>query len=196
VRLRAKYAGDTGRSSQYNQAGSSNINHKEVRLRNNKKHWVLLFGLIILLLSSAVGCGQPGFTTYNNETEGYSISYPLSWKGEVSKDGTTFLITSPSRTASVMIYVAAPMAAKDAATRWTMALGTNWSEITLLENKPMQGFWSWYLSYDYEAATGPFHGEAYFKSTADHLYKLDTAGDADGYKNYPFSTIISSFKLK
>ena len=77
-----------------------------------------------------------------------------------------------------------------------MSLGTNWSEIILLENKPMQGFWSWYLSYDYEAETGRFHGEAYFKSTADHLYKLDTAGDTDGYKNYPFSTIISSFKLK
>jgi hypothetical protein len=60
----------------------------------------------------------------------------------------------------------------------------------------MEGLWNWYLSYDYEAATGRFHGEAYFKSTADHVYKLDTAGDAAGYKNYPFSTIISSFKLK
>ena len=165
-------------------------------MRNNKKHWVLLFGLIIILLSSAVGCGQPGFTTYNNDVEGYSISYPLNWKVEVSEDGTRCLITSPTRTGSIMIDVEAPMTAKDAATRWTMSLGTNWSEIILLENKPMQGFWSWYLSYDYEAATGPFHGEAYFKSTADHLYKLDTAGDADGYKNYPFSTIISSFKLK
>ena len=165
-------------------------------MRNNRKHWILLFGLIIPLLGSVVGCGQPGFTTYNNDVEGYSISYPLNWKVEVSKDGTTCLITSPSRTASLMIYVAASMAAQDAAQRWLISLGTNWSEITLLENKPMQGFWSWYLSYDYEAATGPFHGEAYFKSTADHLYKLDTAGDADGYKNYPFSTIISSFKLK
>lgn len=165
-------------------------------MRNNKKHWVLLFGLIILLLSSAVGCGQPGFTTYDNETEGYSISYPLNWKVEVSEDGTRCLITSPTRTGSIMIDVEAPMTAKDAATRWTMSLGTHWSEITQLENKPMEGLWNWYLSYDYEADTGPFHGEAYFKSTADHVYKLDTAGDAAGYKNYPFSTIISSFKLK
>jgi hypothetical protein len=174
---------------------SSNINHKEVRVRNNK-HWALLLGLIVLLLSSAVGCGQPGFTTYNNDIEGYSISYPLSWGVEVSKDGTTFLITSPSRTASLMIYVADSMSTQDAAQRWLMSLGTHWSEIAQIENKPMEGFWNWYVSYDYNADTGPFHGEAYFKSTADHLYRLDTAADSAGYKNYPFSTIISSFKLK
>jgi hypothetical protein len=160
------------------------------------KHWVLLFGLIILLLSSAVGCGQPGFTTYNNDMEGYNISYPLSWKVEVSTDGTTCLIRSPSRTASVMIYVAASMAAQDAAQRWLMSLGTNWSEITQIENKPMEGFWNWYVSYDYEADTGPFHGEAYFKNIAGHLYRLDTAADSAGYNSYPFSAIISSFKLK
>jgi len=165
-------------------------------LRNNRKHWILLFGLIIPLLGSVVGCGQPGFTTYNNDVEGYSISYPLSWKVEVSKDGTTCLITSPSRTASLMIYVAASMAAQDAAQRWLMSLGTHWSEITQIENKPMEGLWNWYVSYDYEAATGPFHGEAYFKSTADHLYRLDTAADSAGYNSYPFSSIISSFKLK
>ena len=64
------------------------------------------------------------------------------------------------------------------------------------DNKAMEGFWNWYVAYDYEADTGPFHGEAYFKSTADHLYRVDTAADKNGYNNYPFSTIISSFKLK
>jgi len=195
-RLSVKYAGDTWHRSQYNQGYLSNINHKEVRVRNNKKHWVLLLGLIVMLLGSAIGCGQPGFTTYNNDVEGYSISYPLSWKVEVSTDGTTCLITSPSRTASVMIYVAASMAAQDAAQRWLMSLGTHWSEITQIENKPMEGFWNWYVSYDYEADMGQFHGEAYFKSTADHLYRLDTAADSARYKTYPFSAIISSFKLK
>jgi hypothetical protein len=77
-----------------------------------------------------------------------------------------------------------------------MSLGTHWSEITQIENKPMEGFWNWYVSYDYEADTGPFHGEAYFKSTAGHLYRLDTAADSAGYNSYPFSAIISSFKLK
>ncbi|MCJ7791458.1 MAG: hypothetical protein MUP49_03460 [Dehalococcoidia bacterium] len=167
-------------------------------MRNNKKQWFLLFGLIILLLSSAVGCGQPGFTTYNNETEGYSISYPLNWKVEVSKDWTVYYISSPTRRASVKIVVVEGMTARAAANYLIMSIteGTPGKEVTLIEDKPMQGAWDWYLSYDYEAAIGPFHGEAYFKSTADHLYRLDTAGDAAGYKNYPFSTIISSFKLK
>jgi hypothetical protein len=165
-------------------------------VRKNKNCWFLLSGLIVLLISYAVGCGQPGFTTYNNDIEGYSISYPLSWKSEVSNDGTTFLITSPSRTASVMVYVAASMSAQDAAQRWLMSLGTHWSEITLIENKPLEGFWNWYVSYEYKADTGTFHGEAYFKNTADHLYKLDTAAESAGYNTYPFPTIISSFKLK
>jgi hypothetical protein len=194
--LRLKLAGDTWRRSQYNHAGLSNNNRKEAQVRKNKNYWFLLLGLIVLLLSSAVGCGQPGFTTYTNDLGGYSISYPLSWGVEVSKDGTTLLITSPTRVASLMIYVANSMSAQTAAQYWIMSLGTHWSEIAQIENKPMEGFWNWYVSYDYEADTGPFHGEAYFKSTADHLYRLDTAADSAGYKNYPFSTIISSFKLK
>lgn len=165
-------------------------------MRNNKKYWFLLFGLIVLLLSSVAGCGQPGFTTYKNDVEGYSISYPLSWKSEVSTDGTTFLVTSPSRTGSVMIYVAASMSAQNAAQYWIMSLGTHWSQIAQIENKPMEGFWNWYVSYDYNADTGQFHGEAYFKSTAGHLYRLDTAADSAAYNTYPFSAIISSFKLK
>jgi len=88
------------------------------------------------------------------------------------------------------------MTAQDAAQRWLISLGTHWGEIAQLENKPMDGFWNWYVSYDYEAGTGPFHGEAYFKSTSDHLYRLDTAADSAGYDSYPFATIISSFKLK
>ncbi|HEX7364315.1 MAG TPA: hypothetical protein VF366_04010 [Dehalococcoidia bacterium] len=165
-------------------------------MKHNKKYWFLLFGLVVLLLTSAAGCGQPGFTTYNNDVEGYSISYPLSWGVEVSKDGTICLITSPTRVASVMIYVADSMSAQTAAQYWLMSLGTQWYEITQIENKPMEGTWNWYVSYDYEANTGPFHGEAYFKSTADHLYRLDTAADSAGYGTYPFSAIVSSFKLK
>jgi len=165
-------------------------------VRNNKKHMVLLFGIIVLLLSSAAGCGQPGFTTYNNDVEGYSTSYPANWKAEVAKDATVFIIKSPSLFASVRVDVIGAMPAQEAAQRWIMAMGTGSTEFALLENKPMQGFWNWYVSYDYDVGTGPFHGEAYFKSTAGHLYRLDTAADSAGYNNYPFSTIISSFKLK
>ena len=198
-RLSVKYAGDTWHRSQYNQGYLSNINHKEVRVRNNKKHWVLLLGLIVMLLGSAIGCVQPGFTTYNNDIEGYSISYPLNWQVEVSEDGTVYYISSPTRRASVKIVVVEGMTARAAANYLVMSIteGTPGKEVTLIEDKPMQGAWDWYLSYEYETSYyETFRGEAYFKQTEKHLYRLDTAGDADGYKNYPFSTIISSFKLK
>jgi hypothetical protein len=165
-------------------------------VRKNKSYWFLLSGLIVLLLSSAIGCGQPGFTTYNNDVEGYSISHPLNWDAEIAKDSTILVLKSPTRLASVRIDVIDAMPAQQAAQRWVMAMGTGSADFALLENKPMEGAWNWYVSYDYEAQIGRYHGEAYFKSTADHVYKLDTAGDKDKYDTYPFPTIISSFKLK
>jgi hypothetical protein len=165
-------------------------------VRDNRKYGFLLLGLIGLLISSLVACGMPGYTTYTNDKAGYTISYPLSWKVEVSKDGTRCLITSPTRRGSVMIDVAEGMTARDAAQRWLISIGTTWGEVTKLEDKPMKGSWDWYLSYDYEADFGMFHGEAYFKQTETHLYKLDTAGLKEEYSNYPFNTIISSFKLR
>jgi len=161
-----------------------------------RKFWFLLIGLVVLLSGAAVSCGQPGYTTYVNDVEGYSISYPLNWKAEVSKDSTVYIIKSPSSFGSVRIDVIGVMSAQQAAQRWVMAMGTGNADFALLENKPAEGNWDWYVSYDYDAGFGPYHGEAYFKSTQDHVYKLDTAGDAARYSSYPFATIISSFKLK
>lgn len=165
-------------------------------MKNHKKYCFLFFGLIVLLLSAAVGCGQPGFTPYNNDVGGYSISYPLNWTAEISKDSTIYIIKAPSLVASLRIDVIGTTPAQQAAQRWVMAMGTGSAEFALLENKPMEGFWNWYLSYDYQGDIGQYHGEAYFKTTADHTYKLDTVGPKDKYDTYPFSTIISSFKLK
>ena len=163
---------------------------------NNKKYWFLLLGLISLLLSFFVACGKPGYIKYTDDKFGYTVSYPYTWQVEVSQDGTRFLVASQTRRASVMIDVAAPMTAQDAAKRWIMSLGTQWSQITLLEDKPMEGSWDWYLSYDYEAQYGFYHGEAYFKQTEMNLYKLDTAALKGEYSSYPFNAIISSFKLR
>jgi hypothetical protein len=163
---------------------------------NRKKYWLLVLGLTSLLLGFFVACGKPGYIKYTNDQFGYTVSYPYTWQAQVSKDGTTWEIEPQTRRASVMIYVAEPMTAEDAAKRWIMSLGTYWSEITVLENKPMEGSWDWYLSYDYEAQYGLYHGEAYFKQTEKHLYRLDTTGLKGEYSNYPFNTIISSFKLR
>jgi hypothetical protein len=166
-------------------------------VRNNQRFWVLLLGLIVLLLSFVINsCGLGGYTTYKNEKAGYSISYPLSWSSQVSEDGKILFMQSKSRLASVRIDVFDVMTAQQAAQRWIIAMGTGSLDFALLENKPMEGLWNWYLSYDYEASTGMFHGEAYFKTTAEHTYKLDTAGDMENYETYPFPKIVSSFKLK
>ncbi len=157
----------------------------------------LLIGIAVAAIGAAVGCGQqPGFTTYINDIGGYSVSYPANWVGEISKDSTLYVIKSPSHLASVRIDVIMPMSAQSAAQRWIIAMGTGYSDFALLENKPLEGFWNWYVSYDYQSDIGRYHGEAYFKSTPDHVYKLDTAGDAGGYDTYPFSAIVSSFKLE
>lgn len=87
------------------------------------------------------------------------------------------------------------MSAQTAAQFWMMSLGTHWGQIAQLENKAMSDSWNWYTSYDYEADTGQFHGEAYFMSTADHTYRLDTAARKDEYSSYPFQYMISTFKL-
>jgi hypothetical protein len=165
-------------------------------VRSYKKYCFLILGLVVLMFSSLAACSMPGYTKYTNKEFGYTISYPISWQVEIAEDATRCVLTSPSHKASVMIDVVGPMTAEDAAKRWIMAMGTTWTEITLFENKPMQGFWDWYLSYDWEAYLGTYHGEAYFKQTKTHVYRLDTAGDVEGYKGYPFPTMISSFKLQ
>ena len=155
----------------------------------------LLLSLVVLMIGAAISCGQPGFTTYTNDVGGYTVSYPVNWTAEVSKDSNIYVIKSPSHLASVRIDVIMPMSAQQAAQRWITAMGTGSAEFALLENKPMEGFWNWYVSYDYQADIGQYHGEAYFKSTTDHVYKLDTAGELQRYDTYPFPAIISSFKL-
>ncbi len=166
-------------------------------MRNCKRRWLPFFCLIlaVLWLSSAVACGKPGYIVYTNDKFGYAISYPYNWQLEVTEDATACVIKSPSRKASVRIDVTKTLPARDAANRWIMAMGTAWGEVTLLEDKPMKNFWEHYLSYDYDTDFGRYHGEAYFKQTATYLYKLDTAADQPGYDRYPFSSIISSFKL-
>jgi hypothetical protein len=163
---------------------------------SNRKYLFLVLGLFVLLLSSLIACGI-GYTTYTNDKAGYSISYPVNWKVQVSEDGTKCLIISPTRKASVMIDVVEGMTAREAANYWLISEGTAWGEVAKLEDRPMEGFWDWYLAYEYMANYDePFHGEAYFKQVDNRVYKLDTAGDKDRYGSYPFARMISTFKLR
>src|SRR4030042_2179320 len=108
----------------YNLADSLYVYQKEVEMRNKNRNWILIFGLIVLLLGSGVGCGKPTVTTYNNEAQGYSISYPVSWQSEVTEDAKIFVTKSPSILASVRVDVIDPVPAQQAAQRGVMAMGT------------------------------------------------------------------------
>ena len=166
-------------------------------MRSYREYLFPILGFIILSLGLFVACGKPGYVSYENDKMGYAISYPLNWQVEFSEDQTVVYIKSPAGRGSVKIDVAGPISAKAAANYFlaSIAEGTPGKTVTQFENKPMQDFWDWYLSYDWEAEYGLYHGEAYFKQTEKHLYKLDTAADKTSYENYDFNAIISTFKL-
>ena len=75
-------------------------------------------------------------------------------------------------------------------------MATQWEELTRYDNKKLEGQWDWYLSYGWVTNAGvEFMGQAFFKYTTKYIYKLDTAAKSLEYDEYPFNTIVSSFKL-
>lgn len=164
-------------------------------MRNTKALLLLLPGFIILLLSQVIACGESHPTTYTNDDWGYAISYPNNWQVEMADGEKTFLVSSPYGLGSLRIDVIEAVPAETAATSWLMGIGTTLGSVTLLDNRMMQGMWDWYLCYEYMTDYGEFHGEAFFKRTETHLYKLDTVGEKSKYDTYAFDSIISTFKL-
>lgn len=175
-------------------------------MRNSKNLLFLLLGFIAFPLSVAIACdgagttssSQPSFATYTNEDWGYAIGYPFYWQTKVVDSKETNLIPPAQYRGYVGIYVTddTTLAVSTAAQRWLMAISSTWNNVSLLDERMMQGPWDWYLSYDYEADYGEeFHAETYFKKTATGLYKIDTVGEKWRYDSYPFNTIISTFQL-
>ncbi len=165
-------------------------------MRNSKELLFLLVGLIILLLSAVTACGETHSTTYTNENWGYAITYPKEWQVEVADGEKIFLVRPPyDIKGSLMIEVIGTYSAETAAANWLMGVGTAHGSVTLLEGRVMQGMWDYYLCYEYVTDYGEFHGEAFFKQTETHLYKLDTVGEKSKYDTYAFDSIISTFKL-
>jgi len=164
-------------------------------MRNTKELALLLVGFIILLLSTVTACGESHSTTYTNDDWGYAITYAKGWQVEVADAEKTFLVSSPYGWGSLRIDVIEACPAETAAENWLMLIGTKYGSVTLLEGRVMQGMWDHYLCYEYVTDYGEFHGEAFFKQTETHLYKLDTVGETSKYDTYAFDAIISTFKL-
>ena len=164
-------------------------------MRNTEALLLALPGFIILLLSQVIACGESHSTTYTNDDWGYAISYPNNWQVEMADGEKTFLVSAPYDSGSLRIDVIEAVLAETAATSWLVGIGTTLGSVTLLDNRMMQGMWDWYLCYEYMTDYGQFHGEAFFKRTETHLYKLDTVGEKLKYDSYRFDSIISTFKL-
>ena len=164
-------------------------------MRNTKALLLLLPGFIILLLSQVIACGESHSTTYTNENWGYAITYPNEWRVEVANGEKTFLVSAPYDSGSLRIDVIEAYPAETAAENWLMLIGTTYGSVTLLDGRVMQGMWDYYLCYEYMTDYNEFHGEAFFKQTETHLYKLDTVGEKSKYDTYAFDSIISTFKL-
>ena len=164
-------------------------------MRKSKELLFLLVGLIILLLSTVTACGETQSTTYTNENWGYAVTYPKGWQVEVADAEKTFLVSSPYGWGSLRIDVIEACPAETAAANWLMGVGTTYGSVTLLDGRVMQGMWDYYLCYEYVTDYNEFHGEAFFKQTETHLYKLDTVGETSKYDSYHFDSIISTFKL-
>ena len=165
-------------------------------MRKRKRLLFPLIGyLIILSLSLVTGCGETHSTSYTNDQWGYTISYPNDWQVEVADAEKTFLVSSPYGWGSLRIDVIEACPAEIAAENWLMLIGTKYGSVTLLDGRVMQGMWDYYLCYEYVTDYNEFHGEAFFKQTETHLYKLDTVGEMWKYDSYRFDPIISTFKL-
>ena len=165
-------------------------------MRNSKESLFLLLGFIIILLSPAIACGEAHSTTYTNDDFGYAISYPNDWQVEVADGEKTFLVRpADDKSGSLRIDVIEARPAETAAQNWLMLIGTTYGSVTLLDRRVMQGMWDYYLCYEYITGYGEFHGEAFFKQTETHLYKLDTVAENTKYDTYSFDSIISTFEL-
>ena len=135
---------------------------------------------------------------YINDEYGYSISYPINWlAGEQSEKEVYILAEDPDQ-AYVSIFVlennTLPMS--EIAKRWLFAVTQNQDNVVIIDSAKMEGLWDWYLSYDYISKwKEDFHAEIFFKQEGTRVYRLDLVGEKAKYADYPFSDILTSFKL-
>jgi N-acetylneuraminic acid mutarotase len=80
----------------------------------SKQQWFWGIGLVLLLLSTSMGCthyyngeepNHPGYTHYFNAAYAYDLSYPSSWELEESDSGTTCHLSTGFGESSQEIFI-------------------------------------------------------------------------------------------
>ena len=141
---------------------------------------------------------QPTLQTYVNDQYGYSVGYPQDWQVDSqSKTHMTFTSSAPDKGYfGIGVLENSTLPISEISKRWLMAVTQMQDNVVLVDTAKMEGLWGWYLSYDYMTKWGEqFHAETFFKQVGTRVYRIDTHGEAAKFSNYPFSAIISSFKL-
>ena len=162
-----------------------------------------LLAAILLLIPACSVFGpsslpQPILTTYVNDQYGYSVGHPKDWQvTEQSKKEVYFLSLDPDKGYfSIAVLDNSPLPISEISRRWLMAVTQMQDNVVLVDTAKMEGLWGWYLSYDYVTKWGEdFHAEAFFKQIGTRVYRIETVGEQAKFSNYPFSAILSSFKL-
>ncbi len=162
-----------------------------------------LLAAILLLIPACSVFGpssppQPILTTYVNDQYGYSVGYPKDWKViPQSKKDMTFVSLDPDKGYfGIGVLENSTLPLSDVSKRWLLAVSQMQDNVVFIDSVKMEGLWDWYLAYDYVTKWGEqFHAETFFKQVGTRVYRIDTHGEAAKFSNYPFSAIISSFKL-
>ena len=163
---------------------------------------ILVVTLSFLLAIPFLACSQPvqnGFTTYENNTWEYTISYPTNWS-VVPIDPNTTEIWSPSPSlAHIEIYAdhRFDLAIEVEIQIWLEGTMKAFGDVILHESIGTKDSWDWYLSYNYSLREHnmTFHGEAYMKQTEENFYRICLEAEKGDYSQYPFGEVISTFAL-
>jgi hypothetical protein len=136
-------------------------------------------------------------TTYENDTYGYSISYPSDWMVDVrSIHLTQFNPPYPYFGGiSIMMYEATDLPIEEQVQIWAEVMRDLFNNFTILDSRERQGMWDWYVAINYNWNDIEFHGEAYYKCTEDGLYQIETHFEKEDYDVYPLSEIVDTFRL-
>jgi len=140
------------------------------------------------------------YVTYRNDMWGYTISYPNDWLVEVLESNVTRIQPPFPYIGCVDIganeYSLFPPI-RDRAQIWLELLAEKKENLTVLDSRQTEGMWDWYFCYDYysEEYDREFHGEMYFKDTAQYIYLVQIDFEKAAYDAYPVSEIVETFML-
>ena len=146
-------------------------------MRNEPRYSVLLIvGLVFLLASSVISCGQTEtWTTYHNPKYGYTIDYPRDWYLDTSEAPEKVFIGCPSGDISISVYdTRLPIEDR---TRLFLAVLSLQEDNKVISNHSLDDKWEWVIEYTYRFEGEQGSGKAYFGETSDYQFVLCSFGE-------------------